>query len=73
MDPTMRIPTGGIDYKQTEPVKCEKCEGELFHPAFMLRRVSALVSPNGQEAMVPVQLFACLSCNHVNEDMYPIE
>jgi hypothetical protein len=38
-----------------------------------LRKVSALVSPTGKETIVPMQLFACIKCGHVNEDMYPIE
>jgi hypothetical protein len=73
MDKTMHIPTSGINYSQTKAVKCEKCECEVFQPAFLLRKVSALMSPSGKEAIVPVQLFACVACNHVNEDMYPIE
>ena len=34
----------------------------------MLRRVSRLVSPNGQETIIPVAVFACEKCNHVNEE-----
>jgi len=73
MNKTMHIPNSGINYSQTVAVSCDECEGEIFQPAFLLRKVSALMSPSGQEAMVPVQLFACVACNHVNEDMYPIE
>ena len=62
-----------LSYASTEPIKCEKCDSEVFQPAFILRKVSALVSPTGKETIVPVQLFACISCGHVNEDMYPIE
>jgi hypothetical protein len=69
----MHMPTSGINYSQTKAVKCEKCGSEVFQPAFLLRKVSALMSPSGKEAIVPVQLFACVACNHVNEDMYPIE
>ena len=34
----------------------------------MLKRLSALVSPNGQEAIVPVMAFACDSCGHINDE-----
>lgn len=67
------MPRPGLDYSSTEPIKCEACESEVFQPAFVLRKVSALVSPTGKETVVPVQLFACIKCGHVNEDMYPIE
>lgn len=62
-----------VGFGQTEPITCEKCEGEVFVPAFLLRKVSALVSPSGKETVLPVQLFACASCNHINEDMLPVE
>ena len=67
------MPRPGINYSQTEAMKCEECESEVFQPAVLLRRVSALVSPSGKETVMPVQIFACIKCGHVNEDMYPIE
>ena len=36
-------------------------------------KVSALVSPTGKETVLPIQLFACAHCNHINEDMLPVE
>mgnify|MGYP004454290819 FL=1 len=63
----------GINYASTDPLTCDACESEVFQPAFVLRKVSALVSPTGKETIVPVQLFACIKCGHVNEDMYPVE
>jgi hypothetical protein len=66
-------PHMNVGFGQTEPIICEKCEGEVFVPAFLLRKVSALVSPSGKETVLPVQLFACASCNHINEDMLPVE
>ena len=56
-----------IDLKNAEDIQCDKCENAYFVPAFMIKRISPLVSPVGQEMMVPVQLFQCSSCNHVNE------
>jgi uncharacterized Zn finger protein len=70
--PNMPQPAG-LTYNQTESINCEKCNSEIFQPVFLLRKVSALVSPSGKETVVPVQVFACQSCGHVNEDMYPVE
>ena len=66
-------PASGLSYSQTEGLVCEECGSTVFQPGFLLRKVSALVSPTGKETVVPVQVFACLSCNHVNKDMYPVE
>ena len=44
------------------------CNGTMFAQAYELRKLSALVSPNGQETLVPVQVFACEKCGHVNSE-----
>ena len=56
-----------IDLKNAEDVKCEECENVYFTPVVMIKKLSALVSPTGQEVMAPMQLFQCSSCSHVNK------
>ena len=73
MDTTQMPPQPNLSYSSTEAITCEKCESEIFQPGFLLRKVSALVSPTGKDTVVPVQVFACLKCGHVNEDMLPVE
>ena len=70
MDQGVNIPVG-LD--QTDGIKCDECSGTVFHPAFILRKVSALISPTGKETIIPIQVFACDSCGHVNEEFMPIE
>ena len=55
-----------IDISQTSEMKCDKCENNTFKQTMMLRKVSAIVSPSGKETIIPVGVFACESCNHVN-------
>ena len=57
-----------IDISKTSAIKCEKCENQTFKQSLLLRKLSALVSPNGQETLVPVQVFACEKCGHVNTE-----
>ena len=45
-----------VDLKDAETIKCKSCNNYLFITSFVLKRLSALVSPNGQEALVPVQV-----------------
>ena len=61
-------PQQTIDMNQTTPIKCESCENQTFKQSLLLRKLSALVSPNGQETFVPVQVFACEKCGHVNTE-----
>ena len=57
-----------IDMSQTSEMKCDKCENSTFKQTMLLRKMSAIVSPNGQEAIIPVAVFACEACGHVNEE-----
>lgn len=70
MQDIVNIPVG---LEQTEGITCDSCGSDTFHPAFLLRKVSALISPTGKETVIPVQVFACDSCGHVNEEFLPIE
>ena len=57
-----------IDITKTSAVKCEACENSTFKQSLLLRKMSALVSPTGQETLVPVQVFACEKCGNVNSE-----
>ena len=65
--------TQTVDVSQTTPVKCEKCENQTFKQTLLIRKVSALVSPNGQEQYVPIAVFACEKCDHVNAEFEKME
>ena len=57
-----------VDISQTNPVKCEKCENQTFKQTLLIRKLSALVSPSGQDAIIPMQVFSCDKCGHVNKE-----
>lgn len=61
----------GIDINETEPVICEHCGNETFIEVVSLRRVSAVYSPNGKAGLIPITLFECSSCGHVNNEFKP--
>ena len=62
-----------VDMSQTSEMKCDECENLTFKQTIMLRKVSAIVSPNGQETIIPMAVFACESCNHVNDEFKKAE
>ena len=57
-----------IDFSKTTQIKCEACEGSSFKQTLLLRKMSALVAPDGQETIIPMQVFACEKCGHVNKE-----
>ena len=63
--------TAEIDINDTETITCEDCSNATFIPAFFLRRISPIVSPTGQEAMVPIQVYSCGNCGKVPDKLMP--
>ena len=57
-----------IDMSKATSIKCDKCEGLTFKQTLIISKMSALVSPNGQETIIPTAVFACEGCGHVNDD-----
>jgi len=58
-----------VDLRQAETIKCGSCGNYLFIQSFVLKRLSKLVSPTGQEALIPVQVYSCGNCGDVAEGM----
>jgi len=61
----------GLD--QTSPVTCEKCEGVFFEQILHLRMASGLLTGTGVPTYVPIPVFACKACGHVNTEFLPKE
>ena len=64
-------PQFNIDFSQTTPVKCEECGHEHFVQVNMIRKLSPMLSPTGQPALIPIPVFACSRCGHVNKEFIP--
>ena len=43
-----------IDLTHATTLECEECKCKGFKQTLLLRKLSALVSPNGQETLIPV-------------------
>ena len=68
------VPTlDNIDLTHATTLECEKCGCKAFKQTLMLKKLSPLVSPNGQEAIIPVGVFACESCGNINKEFAEAE
>jgi len=45
-----------------EPIKCEKCQAEIFELFHKMGKVSALRSPNGKELFTSSPIYRCTAC-----------
>ncbi len=47
-----------------------QCGGRTFESVFMFKRISPLVSPNGQELHIPLEVFRCTECKKFPKFMH---
>ena len=66
-------PQMNIDFNQTVAEVCEECQNDTFTQVYQMRTLSALLSPTGEEAKIPIQVFACAKCGHINKGFQPKE
>lgn len=62
-----------VPYEQTTAVECEECGHNMFQQALHLRKASGLLTGTGQTSYIPIPVFACLKCNHINQEFLPKE
>ena len=57
-----------IDLEDAETMVCQNCGNKIFIQGYVIKKISAIMSPTGQEAIIPVAAFACDSCGHINKE-----
>ena len=69
MNNTNNVPdVNDIDLSKATTMECEECQNKTFRQTIMLHKMSALISPTGQETIVPAAVFSCEKCHHVNSE-----
>ena len=54
-----------VDLSDAETMTCQKCDNKIFLQGYVVKRISAIVSPTGQEVIAPIQVFTCGSCGEL--------
>jgi len=54
-----------VDLTKADTIQCDDCGNYLFITASVIKRISPILSPTGQEALVPVQVYSCGNCGKV--------
>ena len=58
-----------VNLKDADTMKCQKCENSIFIQGYVIKRISAIVSPTGKEVIAPIQVFNCGNCG----EMLPLQ
>jgi len=60
-----------IDLKKTTAITCDECGKAVFQEGLMLRKANKFLVGTQQDALIPLPVFSCAACGHVNEEFYP--
>ena len=58
-----------FDMSMADDMSCGECGSVYFRPLVRVKRISGLISPDGQETYVPVQVLACEKCGNIVQDI----
>lgn len=74
MSTTPRPPIESLpfDVEKTTPVVCRNCKNPVFTTGTFLRKVSKIVSPNGEEGYLPIPTMICSNCGTMPPEMVPL-
>jgi len=61
-----------ISLDKTTELKCDRCDNPAFIEGVLLRKASRFLTGTAQDAMIPIPVFTCTKCGHVNEEFLPI-
>ena len=54
-----------VDLTDAETMTCMKCDNKIFIQGYVIKKISAIMSPTGQEVIAPVQVFNCGNCGEI--------
>ena len=58
-----------IDLSDADTMKCQECGNSIFIQGYVIKKISAIVSPTGKEVIAPIQVFNCGNCG----EMLPLQ
>jgi hypothetical protein len=61
-----------ISLDKTTAMSCDKCGHEVFIEGLILRKASRFLTGTAQDSLVPIPVFSCTKCGHVNEEFLPL-
>ena len=65
------VPNLNVNLKDSEELRCEGCEGNIFEEKLMIRKISKFMTGQAQDSIMPIPVIACANCNHVNKMFKP--
>jgi DNA-directed RNA polymerase subunit M/transcription elongation factor TFIIS len=64
-------PKLNVSLNKTVAFECDECQNQVFIQGVLLRKASKFLTGTTQDAVVPIPIFACSKCGHVNQEFIP--
>jgi|TARA_R100001509_G_C4777189_1_gene185088 uncharacterized Zn finger protein len=71
MDNNLGNALKGMSPSDLPDVVCNECGNPTFRQVVLLKKVSAALSPSGNTSFLPMPVFECSNCGHVNDELLP--
>ena len=63
-----------INIRDSETIKCDKCDSIYFREVTYLKKVSKFLIPNAvDDQIVPFPIYKCDNCGNINKGFNPFE
>lgn len=62
-----------ISLDKTTAVICHECNNNIFIEGIVIRKASKFLTGSVNDSLVPIPVFVCSKCGHVNDDFLPQE
>ncbi len=54
--------------KSAKEIVCESCKNNTFEEVLKLRKLSKIITAQSKDTLVPIPMFACKKCGHINKE-----
>ena len=69
------IPQPNVNFglKDTQPVECTECKGNVFQNGVIFRKISKILAGTDKDALVPINVPYCVNCMEPLDELLPPE
>lgn len=50
-------------------IVCPKCGSKFFKEVYVLKKISAIISPTGKEETMPIPFYGCAECGTIPDEI----
>jgi len=65
-------PALNISLDKTTAYLCDSCGNHTFTEGVILRKASKFLTGSPEDSLIPIPVFYCTKCGHVNNEFIPV-